>query len=227
VYEAEPGRFRLGRVLVVLDPYRTLAQEGSLRMLTARTLAEAHIYFALMRVTGPGTPDLSESTLAGTTRVEGEQAWTLTYDTEVEGRIQVQVPYGTEDVARRTGVIFGLGVSPLVDAGQWTMIAGVYARRAFDRDFSLADGVGTARERELVELDWEYAAEAQGEAVKFLPDGADAPPREAFWSELGERALAENPESSTRQKLVDDYEYYRGTLEDFRVMHAHRPPEDD
>jgi len=33
--------------------------------------------------------------------------------------------------------------------------------------------------------------------------------------------------SSPRQKLVDDYEYYRGTLEDFRVMHAHRPPEDD
>ena len=166
-------------------------------MLTARTLAEAQIYFGLMRVTGPGTPDLSESTLAGTTRVEGEQAWTLTYDMGVEGRIQVQVLYGTEDVARRIGVIFGLGVSPLVDAGQWTMIAGVFARRAIDRDFSLAGGVGTARERERVELDWEYAAEAQGEAVKFLADGADALPREAFWSELGERALAEHPEIFT------------------------------
>jgi len=192
-------------------------------MLTARTLAEAQTYFALMRVTGTGAPDLSESTLAGTTRVEGEQAWTLTYGTEAEGQLQVEVPYGSEDVARRTGVVFGLGVSPLVDAGQWTMIAGVYARRAFDRDFSLADGVGTAHERELVELDWEYAAEAQGEAVKFLPDGADALPGEAFWSDLGERLLAEHPENFTRQKLVDDYEYYRGTLEDFRVLHAHRP----
>jgi len=26
---------------------------------------------------------------------------------------------------------------------------------------------------------------------------------------------------------VDDYEYYSGTLDDFRMMHAHRPPEDD
>lgn len=195
-------------------------------MLTARTLAEAQTYFALMRVTGTGTPDLSESTLAGTTRVEGEQAWTLTYGTEAEGQLQVEVPYGSEDVARRSGVVFGLGVSPLVDAAQWTMIAGVYARRAFDRDFSLADGVGTAREREQVELDWEYAAEAQGEAVKFLPEGAEALPPQAFWSDLGERALAETPENFTRQKLVDDYAYYRGTLEDFRVMHANRPLDD-
>jgi hypothetical protein len=193
-------------------------------MLTARTLAEAQVYFALMRVTGPDARDLSseppDSTLAGTTRVEGEQAWMLTYGTEEEGQIQVAVPYASEDVARRFGSIFGLGVSPLVDAGQWTMVAGVYARRAFDRDFSLTDGKGTPEERRMVELDWEYAAEAQGEAVKFLPEGADALPREAFWSELGERALAGHPESFTREKLNDDYEYYRGTLEDFRSLHG-------
>jgi hypothetical protein len=192
-------------------------------MLTARTLSEAQVYFALMRVTGPDAPDLSaeppDSTLAGTTRTEGEQAWLLSFGTE-EGRIELEVPYGSEDASRRIGALFGLGVSPLVDAGQWVMIAGVFARRAFDRDVSLTDGKGTAEERHQVELDWEYAAEAQAEALKFLPEGADALPREAFWSELGERARAEHPETFTRAKLVDDYEYYRGTLEDFRTMHG-------
>lgn len=196
-------------------------------MLTARTLSEAQVYFALMRVTVsdlPDAPDLSaeppDSTLAGTTRTEGDQAWTLSYGTEREGPIELEVPYGSEDAARRIGALFGLGVSPLVDAGQWVMVAGVFARRAFDRDFSLADGKGTAEERHQVELDWEYAAEAQAEALKFLPEGAGALPREAFWSELGERALAEHPETFTRQKLVDDYEYYHGTLEDFRTLHG-------
>jgi hypothetical protein len=192
-------------------------------MLTARTLSEAQVYFALMRVTGPDAPDLSaeppDSTLAGTTRTEGEQAWLLSFGTE-EGRIELEVPYGSEDASRRIGALFGLGVSPLVDAGQWVMIAGVFARRAFDRDVSLTDGKGTAEERHQVELDREYAAEAQAEALKFLPEGADALPREAFWSELGERARAEHPETFTRAKLVDDYEYYRGTLEDFRTMHG-------
>src|SRR5262245_66055530 len=104
-------------------------------MLTARTLAEAQVYFALMRVTGPDAPDLSsappDSTLAGTTRTEGERQWTLTFGTEEEGRIEVAVPYMSEDASRRIGAIFGLGVSRLVDAGQWVMVAGVYARRAF------------------------------------------------------------------------------------------------
>ena len=192
-------------------------------MLTARTLAEAQVYFALMRITGPDAPALPavpDSTLEGTTRTEGEQAWTLSYGTEDEGRIVVEVPYGSEDVARRAGVIFGLGVSPLVDAGQWVMVAQVFARRAFDRDFSLADGHGTPHERRLVELDWEYAAEAQGEALKFVPEGADVLPQTAIWSEVGQRALAEQPDNLVPAKIADDYAYYRTTLDDFRMLHG-------
>ena len=192
-------------------------------MLTARTLAEAQVYFALMRITGPDAPPLPdgpESTLEGTIRTEGEEAWTLSYGTEEEGRIEVAVPYGSEDVARRAGVVFGLGVSPLIDAGQWVMVAQVFAGRAFDRDFSLAGGSGTPQERRLVELDWEYAAEAQGEALKFVPEGAGVLPETAIWSELGQRALAEQPANLVPAKIADDHEYYRATLEDFRMLHG-------
>ena len=192
-------------------------------MLTARTLAEAQVYFALMRITGPDAPPLPDqpaTTLEGTTRTEGEQEWTLSYGTEDEGRIEVAVPYGSEDVSRRAGVIFGLGVSQLVDAGQWVMVAQVYARRAFDRDFSLAGGTGTPQERRLVELDWEYAAEAQGEALKFVPEGANLLPETAIWSELGQRALAEQPADLVPAKIADDHEYYRAMLDDFRMLHG-------
>ncbi len=192
-------------------------------MLTARTLAEAQVYFALMRITGPDAPPLPESpdsTLEGTTRTEGEQEWTLSYGTEDEGRIELAVPYGSEDVARRAGVIFGLGVSQLIDAAQWVMVAQVFARRAFDRDFSLTDGTGTPQQRRLVELDWEYAAEAQGEALKFVPEGAEVLPPAAVWSELGERALAEQPDNLVPAKIADDHEFYRGTLVDFQMLHG-------
>lgn len=192
-------------------------------MLTARTLAEAQVYFALMRITGPDAPPLPDgpdSTLAGTTRTEGEQEWTLSYGTDEQGRIELAVPYGSEDVSRRAGVIFGLGVSPLIDAGQWVTVAQVFVRRAFDRDFALTDGTGTPQQRRLVELDWEYAAEAQGEALKFVPEGAEALPPTAIWSELGHRALAEQPDNLTPAKIADDHQYYRDTLGDFRMLHG-------
>jgi len=188
-------------------------------MLAARTLAEGHTYISLVVAVErpPGAPP--GPTEPHTTRTDREHAWTLSYGAGAS-LIQVEVPYLSEDMARRAGSPFGLGVSQLVDAGQWAQVAGVYARRAFDRDFSLADGVGTAQERRIVELDWEFAAAAQGELVKFLPDGADEVPPQAFWTELGIRAHAEHPELFTREKVLDDYEFYRGTLEDFRHLHG-------
>jgi hypothetical protein len=188
-------------------------------MLTARTLAEDQTYISVMAATDPPLDVTLRPTRQDTTLTEGAEAWTLSY---VQGAdlIQVEVPYMSEDVARRTGVMFGLGVSQLIDAGQWSQVAATYARRAFDRDFSLTDGVGTPDERRLVELDWEFAAEAQGEVVKFLPDGADEIPPEAFWSELDTRVHTDQPELFTREKVLDDYEYYRGTLEDFRSLHG-------
>jgi hypothetical protein len=76
------------------------------------------------------------------------------------------------------------------------------------------------QDRESVELNWESAADAVGEALKFLPDGADEVPDEAVWSEFGRRSRAQNPELVTRAKLTDDLEYYRGTLADFRALYG-------
>jgi hypothetical protein len=187
-------------------------------MPTARTLAEGHTYISLMAAADPS--DVSHGpSIPATTLTEGAEAWTLSY-ARGANPIQVEVPYMSEDVARRFGVAFGLGVSQLIDADQWSQVAATYFRRAFDLAFSLADGVGTPDERRLVELNWEYAAEAQGEAVKFLPEGAHEIPPEAFWSELGTQVHTDQPELFTREKVLDDYEYYRGALEDFRSLHG-------
>lgn len=203
-------------------------------MLTARTLAEAYVYAGVMAA-ADGLPDaageppveppveptadsLGESAVepgdgpdAGL--VEGPDSWTLT-----AGDVRIEIPYLSEQAARQVGARFGLGVSQLVDAGQWILVGTTYARRALEAD--LVYHGGPAEDRRRVELNWEFAADAVAEAVKFLPEGADVLPDEAVWSELGQQARGENPEHFTREKLIDDLEYYRGTLEDFRTLHG-------
>jgi hypothetical protein len=49
-----------------------------------------------------------------------------------------------------------------------------------------------------IELNREFAADAVGEALKFLPDGADAVPDQGVWSEFGRQSRTRNPELVTR-----------------------------
>jgi hypothetical protein len=79
---------------------------------------------------------------------------------------------------------------------------------------------GPDQDRDSVELNWEFAADAVGEALKFLPEDAEMVPDEGVWSDFGRRSRAQNPELVTRAKLTDDLEYYRGTLEDFRTLYG-------
>ena len=79
---------------------------------------------------------------------------------------------------------------------------------------------GPDQDRSTVELNWEFAAEAVGEALKFLPEGAEVVPDEGVWSEFGKQAVAQSPELVYRAKLIDDLEYYRGTLDDFRALYG-------
>ena len=76
---------------------------------------------------------------------------------------------------------------------------------------------GADQDRDIAELNWKFAADAVGEVIKFLPDGADVVPDEAVWSDLGRQSRARNPELVTRAKLTDDLEYYQGTLADSRA----------
>ncbi|MDX6291940.1 MAG: hypothetical protein QOH50_1015 [Kribbellaceae bacterium] len=186
-------------------------------MLTARTLAEAHVYASVMAAADATPPDATvESPTAAANLVEGPEAWTFT-----AGDIVVEIPYLSEQAARQVGARFGLGVSQLVDAGQWILVATTYARRALEADLAYT-GEGPVQDRRRVELNWEFAADAVAEAVKFVPEDADEVPDEAVWSELGLQARRETPEQFTRAKLLDDLGYYRGTLDDFRALYG--PP---
>jgi len=181
-------------------------------MLTARTLAEGQVYVALMAAAEPPDADAVPEP-----PVTGDEAWTLTY-----GDIRVEVPFASEQVSRRAGARYGLGVSQLVDAGQWSQVAASYARRAFDADMSLDPVAPSAEQVRRVDQRWAAAADAVREVLKFLPEGAGEVPSEAFWSELGQRLHAGEPERFTREKLLDDLEYYQGTLDDFRALHGTR-----
>jgi hypothetical protein len=183
-------------------------------MLTARTLAEAQVYVSLSTVVDKALPATEPAPIEpGVNSVEGEDAWTLTTTAG-----QIVVPYASEQAARSVGSRFGLGVSSLVDAAQWVLVAEAYARRALAADL---DYTGEPdQDRSSVELNWEFAADAVGEALKFLPDGAEDVPESGVWSDLGTRSRAQNPQMLTRGKLTDDLQYYRGTLDDFRALYG-------
>lgn len=181
-------------------------------MLTARTLAEAQVYLSVLAA----ADDAPEAAAPpATTRTEGEDSWTISSSLG-----EVEVPFRTEDEARKLGERFGLGVSLLLDAGVWVSLASVWAQRAQDADLEYTGQPGQNRER--VEVNWEFARDAMAEALKFLPEGADAIPADAFWTDLGTRVYEKNPELFTRARLTEDHEFYRDTLEDFRSLYGER-----
>jgi hypothetical protein len=183
-------------------------------MLIARTLAEAQVYVSLSTAADSSVPPVAPAPIVpGADLIEGEDAWTLA---STAG--EITVPYASEQAARTIGALFGLGVSQLVDAAQWAVVAATYARRALEAD--LAYNGGPDDDREQVEQNWQAAADAVSEALKFLPEGVDEAPAEAVWSDLGRESLANNPQLLTRAKLEDDLEYYEGTLADFRALNG-------
>ncbi|HEY4569473.1 MAG TPA: hypothetical protein VIH10_08410 [Kribbella sp.] len=185
-------------------------------MLTARTLAEAEIYVSLATAADPDAPAVEPTPPElGVNLSEGPDAWTFASPVG-----EITIPYASERAAATVGARFGLGTSRLVDAAQWAMIAATFARRALDADMAYTGAPD--QDRSAVELNWEFAGDAVAEAIKFLPDGADAVPDSAVWSEYGAQAKARHPHLVTRAKLYDDLEYYRGTLEDFRALYG--PP---
>ena len=182
-------------------------------MLTARTLVEAQIYVSLMTAADPNVPAVEPALPEpGVNLTEGQDAWTLATTAG-----EITIPYASEDAARTVGARFGLGVSQLVDAAQWAMVAASFARRALEADMAYTGA--PEQDRRGVELNWEFAADAVSEAIKFLPDDADEVPDAAMWSEDGKQARARDPRIVTRAKLYDDLEYYRGTLADFRALY--------
>ncbi|GAA0617373.1 hypothetical protein HPO96_12565 [Kribbella sandramycini] len=180
-------------------------------MLRARSLIEAQVYESVLTAADESVPAVPPPGLAGNL-AEGETAWT--YASTVG---EIEIPYAAEDASRKLGVPFGLGVSTIMDAALWVVLSGTFARRALTADMSYTGQPG--QDRSVVELNWEYAAYAVREAIKFLPEDADQVPESAVWSEYGRRLLAESPQMLFRAKLFDDLAYYEGTLADFRALY--------
>lgn len=183
----------------------------------ARTLAEAHTYLGLQAA----AQQAAGSTVDRTATTEGERGWTLTW----ADRVTVQVEYASEQAARAVGSHYGLGVSRLIDAAQWVLIADTYAERAV----AATTGSDGATDGELggetdagaeIEADWLAAAEAVDEALKFFAERNDQHrpeqqlPETAVWTDQGRRFAESNPERLTRDRLLDDLEYYRSARAD-------------
>ncbi|MGY4766574.1 hypothetical protein ACXC9Q_06620 [Kribbella sp. CWNU-51] len=182
-------------------------------MLTARTLAEAQIYVSLTTAADLEVPASEPAPLQpGENLLEGADGWTLR---STAG--ELLIPFDSENASRTVGARFGLGVSQLIDAAQWAVVAATFARRALEADMAYTGAPD--QDRTVVELNWEFAADAVREALKFVPEGANEAPDAAVWSEFGRQARAENRHLVTRAKLEDDLEYCRGTLEDFRALY--------
>jgi hypothetical protein len=187
----------------------------------ARTLVEAYLYLDLTAAADESGAGAGGDVRARTTLTEGPDAWTLRFagsDDAGGGRpepVDVQVRYATEDAARRRGLRFGADTSELIDAGQWVQLSTVYARRALRAGIAYAQDPTDERYHGLV-ADWTFARDAAIEAAKFLPEGAQEVPDEAFWTPLGTETRRQASDRFTRDRLDRDIAFYQQSLEDAR-----------
>ena len=82
--------------------------------------------------------------------------------------------------------------SQVVDLNQWLGLAYLHAEAAASHRVSSAEH----HSRQL------WAAACLTEALKFYPKDADHPPEDACWTETSRRALAEHPNSFSREILM-------------------------
>lgn len=169
----------------------------------ARTLVEAYVYL-----------DLTGGSRDATTQ-ETADGWVVRL-----GGAEVLVPRESEAWARERDLVFGAGVSELIDPGQWVLIATTYARRAMEVALYSAADPSDARKHDEVASGWRFAAEALEEALKFFPDGAAELESEEFWTETGRSLRASEPGRVTRAKLEKDLAFYHRSLDDFLRLHG-------
>lgn len=108
-------------------------------------------------------------------------------------------------------VFGGEDPSELLDAGQWLWLADLIASG------TLAEPAGgmTPEQRRQTRLDLLTAAAATAEALKFVPPGAEAVPRDALWSETGDAVFSAEPGRFRRRRLDVVHRTYRELAERF------------
>jgi hypothetical protein len=166
--------------------------------LLARTSAEAHLYM-----------DFTACETCGHLGFSGTHA-TLLVNGKVhssyhgpcprcgtERRFEFRVPDELR-LPQQHEIEFGGGVpSELLDPGEWLLIADLASRRAPAPDAQ----------------DMQLAAAAIDEVVKFIPDGADAVPPEAFRTDTGRGLHAKDPGRFRRRRLEAVANAYRESAE--------------
>ncbi|MGI5225450.1 hypothetical protein [Actinoallomurus sp. CA-142502] len=192
--------------------------------LHARTLVEAHLFINLTLAGGTASEEVARDHERWTTLTEGEDSWTLRFDGPPDAGagepIELHVPYASEAEAREEGARFGVGISEVLDPGQWQIVSAGYARRVVDEDLRFAEDP-TGRDRyESVVKGWEYARDAAAEVLKFMPPGVDEVPPAAFWTEMGRAAHEREPDRFTRSRLNDDIAFYQESLDTFTALYA-------
>jgi hypothetical protein len=162
--------------------------------LLARTSAEAHLYM-----------DFTPCEACGYLGFSGTHA-SMLVDGRVQSRYEGLCPRcGTERrfvfrvpdelrLPRQHEIEFGDRVpSELLDPGEWLVIADLASRRAPAPDAQ----------------DLQLAAAAIDEVVKFIPEGADAVPPEAFRTDTGRGRYAKEPGRFRRRRLEAVANAYR------------------
>ncbi|MEU8266453.1 hypothetical protein AB0B89_04735 [Sphaerisporangium sp. NPDC049002] len=197
--------------------------------LHARTLTEAYLFVDLTAVATERGDALEpvRDYAAHTKLTEVAGAWKLRFDGRDIGlrlAFDVFVPFESEFQARRERLRFGEGPSELIDAGQWRVAGAGYAQRAMRDDLRHREDPGDAALSESVVVGWECARDAAAEVAKFLPEGAAEVPATAFWSEMGETALRDEPELFTREAVESDIAFFQQRRDHLIARHADRHP---
>ncbi|MFC7528570.1 hypothetical protein [Actinoplanes sp. GCM10030250] len=177
--------------------------------LEARTLAEAYLFVEL--VVGRNVPvDLRQIT--DLSYVDGHRVLQVNgvHDGE-QHDFTIVVPSVALRGDIRPGEFYGEGTEPsvLIDAGQWR---GVEDFAAANIGILLEQAGGGALTPDAVNeiaKNLESACSALAEIGKFLPEGADEVPAEAFWTDTGRLIRERQPEAFRRDRLVRDEAEYQ------------------
>jgi hypothetical protein len=208
------------------DPRNPAKGSDGVPDLRARTLVEAHLFINLTLAGGAASEEVARDHERWTTLTEGPDAWTLRFDapTETQGgeTIEIEIPYASEAEARDEGSRFGIGLSELLDPGQWQLISAGYARRVVQEDLRFAEDPTDRDQYQSVVKGWEYARDTAAEVLKFMPPGVDEVPSAAFWTEVGRAAYEREPERFTRSRLTDDMAFYQDNLDTFTALYGDR-----
>ncbi|MEJ3743602.1 hypothetical protein WEI85_09965 [Actinomycetes bacterium KLBMP 9797] len=158
-------------------------------MAEARTVAEAYAYLELTLPPGESWVDYEKYT---TLDAGPDGGYVLRFDGWYEGeRHRLDVPV----VARE-------GRSTLIDAGQWHLLEDAYAGMAATGEEQLAGAAPDDETYRAIVGAWDGAATAAAEIELFLPEGADEPAGEAFWTAAGRGVREHRPEAFGRARLA-------------------------